>query len=119
MIQPPNLRPGDTIGIVCPAGAIDIKIVQNCAETLQIWGYKVRLGATVGTKHDCFAATDVERAADLQQMLDDHTVNAVLCGRGGYGVSRIIDLVDFTHFKNHPKWVIGFSDITVLHAAIQ
>ncbi len=119
MIQPPNLSPGDTIGIVCPAGAIDIKIVQNCAETLQKWGFDVRLGATVGTKHDCFAATDAERAADLQQMLDDDDVNAVLCGRGGYGVSRIIDLINFTHFKSHPKWVIGFSDITVLHAAIQ
>ena len=119
MIQPPNLRPGDTIGIVCPAGAIDIKIVQNCMEALQKWGYNVRMGATVGTKHDCFAASDTERAADLQTMLDDESIHAILCGRGGYGVSRIIDLIDFTHFKSHPKWVIGFSDITVLHAAIQ
>ena len=119
MIQPPNLRPGDTIGIVCPAGAIDIKIVQNCMETLQKWGYAVRLGKTVGTKHDCFAATDVERAADLQQMLDDDSIHAILCGRGGYGVSRIINELDFSSFNKHPKWVIGFSDITVLHAAIQ
>ena len=119
MIQPPNLSPGDTIGIVCPAGAIDIKIVQNCKEILETWGYKVRLGATVGTKHDCFAATDAERAADLQKMLDDDAVNVVLCGRGGYGASRMINLIDFTHFTLHPKWVVGFSDITVLHAAIQ
>ena len=119
MIQPPNLIPGDTIGIVCPAGAIDIKIVKNCMEILSSWGYQVRLGATVGTKHDYFAATDTARAADLQQMLDDDSIKAILCGRGGYGVSRMIHLINFAHFKQQPKWVIGFSDITVLHAAIQ
>lgn len=119
MIQPPNLRLGDTIGIVCPAGAIDIKIVQNCMETLQKWGYKVRLGTTVEAKYHSFAGTDSERAADLQKMLDDPTINAILCGRGGYGVSRIINEMDFTEFNKHPKWVVGFSDITVLHAAIQ
>jgi muramoyltetrapeptide carboxypeptidase len=119
MIQPPNLKPGDTIGIVCPAGAIDIKIVQNCMETLQKWGYKVRLGVTVEAKHHSFAGTDSERAADLQKMLNDPSVNAILCGRGGYGVSRIINEIDFTIFNKHPKWVVGFSDITVLHAAIQ
>ena len=119
MIQPPNLRPGDTIGIVCPAGAIDIKIVQNCMETLQQWGYKVCLGPTVEAKYHSFAGTDTERAADLQKMLDDPAINAILCGRGGYGVSRIINELDFTEFNKHPKWVVGFSDITVLHAAIQ
>ena len=119
MIQPPNLRPGDTIGIVCPAGAIDIKIVQNCIEIIESWGYKVRLGATVTAKHYSFAGTDNERAADLQKMLNDPSVNAILCGRGGYGVSRIINELDFTVFNKHPKWVVGFSDITILHAAIQ
>ena len=119
MIQPPNLRQGDTIGIVCPAGAIDSKIVENCKETLEKWGYKVRLGATVGTKFNSFAGTDAERAADIQAMLNDPSVHAILCGRGGYGVSRIINELDFTNFHKQPKWVIGFSDITVLHAAIQ
>jgi muramoyltetrapeptide carboxypeptidase len=119
MIQPPNLQPGDTIGIVCPAGAIPAEKVQNCIETLTKWGYQVRLGATVGAKKDCFSGTDAQRASDLQSMLDDPGVHAILCGRGGYGVSRMIDQINFTQFKAHPKWVIGFSDITVLHAALQ
>lgn len=119
MIQPPNLQPGDTIGIVCPAGAIPAEKVQNCVDTLKKWGYQVRLGATVGAKKDSFAGTDAQRASDLQSMLDDPNIQAILCGRGGYGVSRIIDLIDFSKFKVQPKWVVGFSDITVLHAALQ
>jgi muramoyltetrapeptide carboxypeptidase len=119
MIQPQNLQPGDLIGLVCPAGAVPIERVQKCVETLIQWGYQVKLGATVGTKNNSFSATDAERAADLQQMLDDSAVKAVLCARGGYGVSRIIHQINFNEFKKQPKWVIGFSDITVLHAALQ
>ena len=119
MIQPQNLQAGDVIGMVCPSGTIPLEKVQKCVETLASWGYKVKLGATVGTKKDCFSATDEQRAADLQAMLDDASVEAVLCGRGGYGLSRIIDTIDFSLFSKQPKWVIGFSDITVLHAALQ
>jgi muramoyltetrapeptide carboxypeptidase len=119
MIQPQNLQPGDIIGMVCPAGTIPAEKVQKCVETLTAWGYQVRLGKTVGSKYFTFSGTDQERAADLQEMLDDKTVKVVLCGRGGYGLSRIIDQLDFTAFKQNPKWVIGFSDITVLHAALQ
>lgn len=119
MIQPQSLQPGDIIGMVCPAGSIPMERVQKCVETLTGWGYRVKLGKTVGTKQDCFSATDTERLADLQAMLDDNTVKAILCGRGGYGVSRIINQVNFSAFANHPKWIIGFSDITVLHAALQ
>jgi muramoyltetrapeptide carboxypeptidase len=119
MIQPQNLQPGDLIGIVCPAGSIPMERVQKCVETLTQWGYQVKLGATVGSKNNSFSATDAERALDLQQMLDDSSVKAILCGRGGYGVSRIIHDIDFTGFQKQPKWVIGFSDITVLHAALQ
>jgi len=119
MIQPQNLQPGDIIGMVCPAGTIPVEKVQKCVETLTEWGYQVRLGKTVGGKHFTFSGTDQERTADLQEMLDDKTVKAVLCGRGGYGLSRIIDQLDFTAFKQNPKWVIGFSDITVLHAGLQ
>jgi muramoyltetrapeptide carboxypeptidase len=119
MIQPQNLQPGDIIGLVCPAGSIPMERVEKCIEILTSWGYKVKLGVTVGTKKDCFSATDKERAADLQAMLDDASVKAVLCGRGGYGLSRIIDNIDFSIFSKQPKWVIGFSDITVLHAALQ
>ena len=119
MIQAPHLKPGDLIGMVCPAGTIPLEKVQNCVKTLESWGYQVRVGETVGAKNFSFGGTDDQRIADLQQMLDDPTVKAILCARGGYGASRIIDQIDFTAFAKHPKWVIGFSDITVLHGAIQ
>jgi muramoyltetrapeptide carboxypeptidase len=81
-------------------------------------GYKVKLGTTVGAKKDSFSGTDQQRAEDLQTMLDDASVKAILCARGGYGASRIINTIHFQAFNKQPKWVIGFSDITVLHAAI-
>jgi muramoyltetrapeptide carboxypeptidase len=112
---PPYLKKGDTIGIVCPSGTLSAKKAATCIETLEAWGYKVKIGKTLGTQHHYFSATDEARAADLQEMLDDKNVQAVLCGRGGYGMSRIIDALDFKTFKKHPKWVIGFSDITLLH----
>ncbi len=112
---PPYLKKGDTIGLVCPSGTLPAKKAATCISTLESWGYKVKIGKTLGTQHHYFAATDEERAADLQAMLDDASVQAILCGRGGYGMSRIIDALDFKKFKKHPKWVIGFSDITLLH----
>jgi muramoyltetrapeptide carboxypeptidase len=112
---PPYLKKGDTIGLVCPSGTLPAKKAATCMRTLESWGYKVKIGKTLGTQHHYFSATDEARAADLQEMLDDQNVQAVLCGRGGYGMSRIIDLLDFRNFKKHPKWVIGFSDITLLH----
>ena len=112
---PPYLKKGDTIGLVCPSGTLPAKKAATCMRTLESWGYKVKIGKTLGTQHHYFSATDEARAADLQEMLDDQNVQAVLCGRGGYGMSRIIDLLDFKNFKKHPKWVIGFSDITLLH----
>lgn len=119
MIQPQNLQPGDIIGMVCPAGTIPLETVQKCIETLTSWGYTVKLGKTVGGKHFTFSGTDLERTADLQEMMDDENVKAILCARGGYGLSRIIGHLDFTALKRNPKWIIGFSDITVLHAALQ
>ena len=118
MIQPSHLKPGDTIGIVCPSGYIPIEKVQICIQTLEKWGYKVKLGTTVGAKKDSFSGTDQQRAEDLQTMFDDASVKAILCARGGYGASRIINTIHFQAFNKQPKWVIGFSDITVLHAAI-
>jgi len=119
MIQPQNLQAGDTIGMVCPAGSIPMERVQKCVETLTDWGYQVKLGKTVGGKHFSYSGTDAERAADLQTMMDDPSVKAILCARGGYGLSRIINDLNFTGMKDNPKWVIGFSDITVLHSALQ
>jgi muramoyltetrapeptide carboxypeptidase len=118
MIQPSHLQPGDTIGIVCPSGYIPLEKVQICIQTLEKWGYMVKLGTTVGAKKDSFSGTDQQRAEDLQTMLDDTSIKAILCARGGYGASRIIHTINFKRFNEQPKWVIGFSDITVLHAAI-
>lgn len=120
MIKIPSyLQAGDTIGIVCPAGYMAKEKAQTCIDVLQEWGYKVKIGNTLGSGSDnYFSGTDAERLQDLQGMLDDDTVKAILCGRGGYGVGRIIDQIDFKSFKKHPKWIIGFSDITVLHAHI-
>lgn len=118
MIQiPPYLRKGDTIGITCPAGYMELQKVQTCIHTLQSWGYEVMIGKTIGSKSKTyFSGTDAERRDEFQAMLDDNSIKAILCGRGGYGVSRIIDELDFYRFKKNPKWIIGFSDITVLHA---
>ena len=113
---PPYLKKGDTIAIVCPAGFMPANKAQTCIETFQQWGFKVKIGKTLGNQFHYFSGTDEERLQDLQQTLDDKDVKAVLCGRGGYGVSRIIDQLNFTKFKHHPKWIIGYSDITILHA---
>ncbi|HVX52710.1 MAG TPA: LD-carboxypeptidase [Chitinophagaceae bacterium] len=115
---PPPLLPGDTVGIVCPAGYMSFEKAQTCITTLKEWGYKVKIGKTLGKQHHYFAGTDEERLTDLQTMLDDPGVKAVLCGRGGYGLSRIIDRLDFSVFAQNPKWIIGYSDITVLHSHI-
>lgn len=119
MIQPPSLLPGNRIGILCPAGSIPMEKVTICAQILESWGYQVHIGKTVGTKFGHFSASDIDRQNELQSMLDDAEIHAILCARGGYGLSRIVSSLDFNKFKANPKWVIGFSDITVLHAAIQ
>jgi len=116
---PPYLRPGDTIGLVCPAGYMSLEKAQTCIDTLQAWGYEPRIGKTLGgDSENYFSGTDKERLADLQQQLDDDKVKAIFCARGGYGLSRIIDQLDFSKFEKKPKWIIGFSDVTVLHAHI-
>ncbi|RQO30250.1 LD-carboxypeptidase [Taibaiella sp. KBW10] len=112
---PAYLQQGDTIAITCPSGFIPKETVFQSKAILESWGYKVILGKTVGESDNYFSAPDEERRADLQQFLDDPGVTAILMGRGGYGMSRIIDELDFTHFISHPKWICGFSDITVIH----
>lgn len=113
---PPYLNAGDTIGITSPAGYITAEEIRPAVEQMESWGLRIRIGDTIGKRDGTFGGTDAERAADLQQMLDDRTIKAVMCARGGYGMVRIIDQVDFGHFRRHPKWLIGFSDVTVLHA---
>jgi muramoyltetrapeptide carboxypeptidase len=85
---------------------------------LQQWGYKVKVGKTVTSQYHYFSGPDQERLNELQQMLDDDDVQAVLCARGGYGTGRIIEQIDYKKFKKRPKWVIGFSDITIFHSHV-
>ncbi|HLP38301.1 LD-carboxypeptidase [Lacibacter sp.] len=119
MKLPPYLQKGDTIGITCPAGYMKLEKAQTCITVLQQWGYDVLVGKTLGSKSKTyFSGTDEERLNEFQAMLDAPEVKAILCGRGGYGVGRIIDKLDFTAFKKNPKWIIGFSDITIFHAHI-
>lgn len=114
---PPYLEKGDLIGLVCPAGYMAFEKVQTCISTLEGWGYPVKVGKTVGgLSASYFSGTDEERLEDLQQMLDDDEVKCILCARGGYGMGRIIDQLDFRKFRKHPKWIVGYSDITVLHS---
>jgi muramoyltetrapeptide carboxypeptidase len=115
---PPYLEKGDTIGIVCPAGYMSAEKAAECIRVLQEeWGYSVKVGKTLGGDSTVyFSGTDKERLNDFQQMIDDEEVKAILCGRGGYGMTHIIDRLDFKKFKKHPKWIIGFSDITLLHS---
>jgi muramoyltetrapeptide carboxypeptidase len=120
MIKIPSyLQKGDTIGITCPAGYMLTEKAQTCITTLQQWGYQVIVGKTLGSNStNYFSDTDANRKEEMQAMLDDKNIKAILCGRGGYGVGRIIDQLNFTKFKKNPKWIIGFSDITVLHCHV-
>jgi muramoyltetrapeptide carboxypeptidase len=117
--RPPYLHQGSVIGITCPAGYVSAERVAYAVKVLERWGFAVKLGNTIGAGSNYFAGTDDERRADLQQMLDDPEIDAIIMGRGGYGVSRIIDMLDFTAFAQKTKWICGFSDITVLHSHLQ
>ncbi|MHB1921545.1 MAG: S66 peptidase family protein [Chitinophagaceae bacterium] len=112
---PPYLRPGDTIAISCPSSKMDFDLASAAALVLQDWGLKVKMGKTVGTSFHNFSAPDQNRREELQELMDDPTIGAILFGRGGYGMVRILDQLDFSHFQQAPKWLAGFSDITTLH----
>nr|WP_317131176.1 LD-carboxypeptidase [Pedobacter helvus] len=111
--QPPYLKKGDQIAIVCPAKKLP-KPIDTGIEILQRWGLEVVLGETVIGSHHQFSGTDELRAKDIQRFLDDPSIKAIIAGRGGYGTIRIIDELDFTAFDENPKWLVGFSDITIL-----
>lgn len=116
--KPKYLKPGDLIGITSPAGAVTQEELTPSLDMMQDWGYRIRLGNTIGKKDFTRGGTDDERLADLQAMLDDPSIKAIMCARGGYGSIRIVDRINWTRFKASPKWLIGFSDITVLHCHI-
>ena len=112
---PPYLKKGDTVAIVCTARKFFPEDAKPAIDLLESWGLKVKLGKTIGLDSCQLGGTDTERAADFQEQLDNDNVKAIWCARGGYGTVRIIDMIDFSKFKKHPKWVMGFSDVTVLH----
>ncbi|MBN2263498.1 MAG: LD-carboxypeptidase [Prolixibacteraceae bacterium] len=118
-IIPPYIEPGNTIGIVSTASVINQSVVEPAVELLQSLGYKVQLGSYVFSKNGQFAGTDQQRASDLQLMLDNPEVKAIICSRGGYGSLRTSELINWSGFAAKPKWIVGFSDVTALHAKIQ
>ncbi len=116
MQQAPFIKPGDTIGIIAPSRKISREALQPAVDLFISWGLKVKLGKNLFADDNQFAGSDEQRRHDLQEMLDDPEVNAIICARGGYGTIRIIGGLNFDGFKSYPKWVIGYSDITVLHS---
>jgi muramoyltetrapeptide carboxypeptidase len=119
MTRPPFLEKGDKITIISPARSICFEEVHPSIRLFQKWGLEVVLGTHVFDKCNQYAGTDERRLLDLQQALDDPSIKAVICARGGYGTLRIIDRVDFSGFIANPRWIAGYSDITVLHSHIQ
>lgn len=119
MFKPDQLKAGDRIRIVSPAGFIQEEKVLPAVDLLRQHGFEVVLGDHVFTRQFQFAGTDEQRLSDLQQAFDDPRCRAVICSRGGYGTIRIADKLAFSNFHKTPKWLIGFSDITVLHACLQ
>jgi muramoyltetrapeptide carboxypeptidase len=115
MITPPYLQKGDTVAILATARKHIVKSMQPTISLLESWGLHVVIGKSIGLEKNQLAGNDKERAADLQEQLDNPNIKAIWCARGGYGTVRVIDLIDFTQFKKNPKWVVGFSDVTVLH----
>ena len=118
MKTPEYLRKGDTVAILATARKIDLTTLQPAIQLLQSWGLNVVTGKTIGKELDQLAGPDWLRATDFQEMLDNPTIKAIWAAKGGYGTVRIIDRIDFTAFKKKPKWIVGFSDVTVLHSHV-
>ncbi|MGL4630351.1 MAG: S66 peptidase family protein [Leadbetterella sp.] len=118
LISPPFLRPGDKIGIPATSSQVNREDVQRGIDILISWGFEPVLGSNVGTNFYNFAATKEQRKGELQTFIDSPEIKAILCARGGYGLTQYIDEIDFSRFLSNPKWVIGFSDLTALLAKI-
>ncbi|WP_316800368.1 LD-carboxypeptidase [Pedobacter frigidisoli] len=112
---PAYLTQGDSIGISSPAGYISLEQIEPSVSQMQSWGFNIKIGSSIGKRDFTYGGTDEERLSDFQNLLDDPEIKAIMCARGGYGLVRIIDKLDFSIFRKNPKWIIGFSDITVLH----
>ncbi|MGE0077604.1 MAG: LD-carboxypeptidase [Bacteroidales bacterium] len=117
-ITPPYLRPGDTIGIVATARFVSRDEIQPAIRFLTAHGFMVKTSPHLFSQQHQFAGTDEERALDFMEMVEDRSIKAILCARGGYGTVRILDLINLRKLQLNPKWIIGYSDITVLHSLI-
>lgn len=118
MTIPAYLQKGDTVAMVCTARSFSRDEAQEAVSLFESWGLNIVFGSTIDINANQLGGTDEQRANDLQKMMDDDTIKAIWIARGGYGTVRIIDKLDFSKFVKNPKWVIGFSDITVLHSHI-
>ncbi|MBC8173809.1 MAG: LD-carboxypeptidase [Chitinophagales bacterium] len=118
MTQSLSIKPGDKIGIISSARAIHFSEIAFADSYFREWGLIPVYGNTIGKQYQQFAGEDDLRADDLQKMLDDKTIRAIIFARGGYGTIRIIDKIDFTRFMENPKWLCGYSDITILHTHV-
>ena len=116
--RPPSLVKGDQIGVLSTARAIDKNELHFALDLIQSWGLIPVLGQSIGVRDNQFAGNDEWRAKDLQEMLDNPAIKAIFCARGGYGTVRIMDYLDFSRFTQNPKWIVGYSDVTILHAHI-
>jgi muramoyltetrapeptide carboxypeptidase len=116
MITPPYLKKGDTIAIVATARKNITDNLKPAIDLAKSWGLEVIIGTTIGLDNNQLAGTDQERAADFQDKIDNPNIKAIWCARGGYGTVRMLDLIDFSKFIKNPKWIVGFSDVTVLHS---
>src|SRR5690606_31756917 len=118
MKTPAYLQKGDTVAMVCTARSFTIDEAQEAVSLFESWGLNIVFGSTIDINANQLGGTDEQRTDDLQKMMDDDAIKAIWIARGGYGTVRIIDQLDFSKFIQKPKWVIGFSDITVLHSHI-
>ena len=116
MTQPPALQPGDSIAIIATSRKVSSEDIRDAIKIFSSWGFEVRLGPHVhSNSHTYLAGTDEERLGDLQAVLEDPKIKAIICARGGYGITRILDKIDVSSIHANPKWIVGFSDITALH----
>ena len=118
MVTPAYLKQGDTIGIVAPARKITYSQIEYSINIFESWGLTVKTGKNLFGDFHQFSGTDKQRCDDFNEMIYDDSIKAIICARGGYGTIRILDNIDFEYFKNHPKWISGYSDITAIHSHV-
>ena len=117
LIKPKNLKIGDTISIIAPSGVLKDydEYMDKSISLMESWGLNVVLGSNIYDSYGHFSSSDANRQKDFQNAIDDNKIKAIWCARGGYGAMRIIDKINYDNLLKHPKWVIGYSDITAIH----